>query len=37
MRDFEYINPARIIFGSKPYERIKNIIEENGVKSLLMI
>ena len=37
MIDFEYVNPARIIFGEKPYGRIAEHLKEYNVHSLLMI
>lgn len=37
MIDFEYVNPARIIFGEKPYERIAERLKQYHVKSLLMV
>lgn len=37
MKDFEYLNPARIIFGLKPYERVEKILVEKGIKSILLI
>lgn len=37
MIDFEYVNPARIIFGEKPYERVAEQLRQNQVSSLLMV
>lgn len=37
MKDFEFVNPARIIFGTEPYERVEQILKEEGVKSLMLI
>ena len=37
MIDFEYVNPARIIFGEKPYERVAEQLKQNQVSSLLMV
>lgn len=37
MNDFEYINPARIIFGEKPYGKVAEIFKKLDVKSLLMV
>lgn len=37
MIDFEYVNPARIIFGEKPYGRIAERLKEYNVHSLLMV
>ena len=37
MIDFEYVNPARIIFGENPYERIAERLKQYHVKSLLMV
>ena len=37
MIDFEYVNPARIIFGEKPYERIAERLKQYHVQSLLMV
>ena len=37
MIDFEYVNPARIIFGEKPYERVVEQLKQNQVSSLLMV
>lgn len=37
MQDFEFYNPARIIFGSNPYPRIEEILRDTKVTSLMMI
>ena len=37
MNNFEFINPARIIFGNKPYGRIESLLKEMNVHSLMMI
>ncbi|MCH3962209.1 MAG: iron-containing alcohol dehydrogenase [Solobacterium sp.] len=37
MLDFEYINPARIIFGENPYGKIADQLSRLKVKSLLMV
>lgn len=37
MIDFEYQNPARIIFGSEPYEKVSKIIENKKIKSILLV
>lgn len=37
MKDFQYYNPSKIIFGNNPYEEIKNILKEKSIKSLLFI
>lgn len=37
MIDFEYVNPARIIFGSKPYEKVRCQIKKWNAKTLLMV
>lgn len=37
MRDFQYYNPSKIIFGTNPYNKIKDILEKKSVKSILMI
>ena len=37
MKDFEFYNPARIIFGSNPYPRIEEILRDTKVTSLMMI
>ena len=37
MIDFEYYNPARIIFGSEPYGKVEEFLRSKGVKTLLMV
>ena len=37
MIDFEYYNPARIIFGAEPYNKVKEFLQLKGVKTLLMV
>ena len=37
MIDFEYVNPARIIFGEKPYERVAEQFKQYQVSSLLFV
>lgn len=37
MKDFEYKNPARIIFGQYPYGKVNKILKEKQVKSLLLV
>lgn len=37
MLDFEYVNPAKIIFGTQPYEKIADLLRELNVKSLLLV
>lgn len=37
MIDFEYYNPARIIFGAKPYEKIAQILQDRRVTTLLLV
>ncbi len=37
MNGFEYLNPARVIFGDKPYEGIEKFLRETGVTSIMMI
>lgn len=37
MIDFEYYNPARIIFGAEPYNKVKGFLQLKGVKTLLMV
>ena len=37
MRDFEYLNPAKIIFGAEPYEKVENILVNRNVKSILLV
>lgn len=37
MLDFEYVNPANIIFGTKPYEKVAKYLKEFNVKSLLLV
>lgn len=37
MIDFEYYNPARIIFGAEPYEKVEEFLRIKGVKTLLMV
>ncbi len=37
MVDFEYYNPARIIFGSEPYGKVEEFLRSKGVKTLLMV
>lgn len=37
MIDFEYYNPARIIFGASPYKKMKSFLQDKGVKTLLMV
>ena len=37
MIDFEYVNPARIIFGEKPYGKVAEMLKKLSVKSLMMV
>ena len=37
MIDFEYYNPARIIFGADPYDKVEKFLRSKGVKTLLMV
>ncbi|OON86840.1 alcohol dehydrogenase [Oribacterium sp. C9] len=37
MIDFEYINPARIIFGKEPYGKVESILRSMCVKSMIMV
>ena len=37
MRDFEFMNPARIIFGRDPYPRVEELLKEMKVTSLMMV
>ena len=37
MIDFEYQNPAKIIFGLNPYEKVAEIMKSKKVTSLLLI
>jgi len=37
MIDFEYVNPARIIFGEKPFERVAEQFKQYQVSSLLFV
>ena len=37
MNSFNYLNPARVVFGNKPYESIENYLRDTGVTSLMMI
>ena len=37
MIDFEYINPARIIFGQQWAEPVKNVLKKLDVKSMIMV
>ena len=37
MKGFEYINPARVVFGGKPYDAIEKFLKESGAESLMMI
>lgn len=37
MVDFEYVNPARIIFGTQPYDKVADLLREQGVRSLLLV
>lgn len=37
MIDFEYYNPARIIFGENPYKKMEFILKDKDVKSMLII
>lgn len=37
MLDFEYINPARIIFGAKPYGKVAEILKKYQVHSMIMV
>ena len=37
MNGFDYFNPARVVFGNKPYEGIEKYLKETGVSSLMMI
>ncbi|MFA9464346.1 MAG: iron-containing alcohol dehydrogenase [Velocimicrobium sp.] len=37
MLDFEYVNPANIIFGTKPYEKVAKYLKELNVKALLLV
>lgn len=37
MNGFNYLNPARVAFGNKPYESIEAYLKETGVSSLMMI
>lgn len=37
MVDFEYCNPARIIFGTEPYGKVEAFLRTKGVKTLLMV
>ncbi len=37
MNGFDYFNPARVVFGNKPYEKIEAFLKETGVTSLMMI
>lgn len=37
MIDFEYQNPAKIIFGSKPYTKISEILKNKEISSIMMI
>lgn len=37
MVDFEYYNPAKIVFGENSIKQLKSLLEENQAKSLLMV
>lgn len=37
MNGFDYFNPARVVFGNKPYEKIEAFLKETGITSLMMI
>lgn len=37
MIDFEYQNPARVIFGENPYEKIEKILVHKSVTSILLV
>ncbi|MEG0365657.1 MAG: iron-containing alcohol dehydrogenase [Coprobacillus sp.] len=37
MLDFEYLNPARIIFGSEPYGKVAQLLKNKKVKSVLLV
>lgn len=37
MIDFEYKNPARIIFGENPYDNVEKILQDYNVQSLLLV
>ena len=37
MVNFEYCNPAKIVFGLESEKEIKRLLEEEGASSLLMV
>ena len=37
MKGFDYLNPARVVFGDKPYEAIEKFLKYSGAESLMMI
>ena len=37
MIDFTYYNPARIVFGEKSEKQLKELLEAQGVRSLLLV
>ena len=37
MKDFEYLNPAKIIFGAEPYKKVESALVSRSVKSILLI
>ena len=37
MNGFNYFNPARVVFGNRPYEAIEAYLKESGARSLMMI
>ena len=37
MKSFEYYNPAKIIFGVGSQNKLKNLLEAEGVTSLLLV
>lgn len=37
MNGFNYLNPARVVFGNKPYEAIEGFLRETGTTSLMLV